>query len=117
MDIDTICRAAMAMGASDIHIKANLPPLVRIDGDVQPIPKAPVLAGEIIGKMAWEMMNNVQRESFKTSSDLDMAYAVEGLGRFRVNVFRQRGSIGLVLRAIPSKVKTVDEIGLPKAIK
>ena len=117
MDIDTICRAAVALGASDIHIKTNLPPLVRIDGDVQPIPKAPVLAVETIGKMAWEMMNNVQRESFKTSSDLDMAYAVEGLGRFRVNVFRQRGSIGMVLRAIPSKVKTVDEIGLPKAIK
>ncbi|MCB9759512.1 MAG: type IV pilus twitching motility protein PilT [Alphaproteobacteria bacterium] len=117
MDIDTICRAAVKMGASDIHIKSGLPPLVRIDGSIQPIPKAPRLPNDIIGKMAWAIMSPAQREQFKLRSDLDMAHAVPDVGRFRVNVFRQRGAIGLVLRAIPSTVKTIDELGLPKVLK
>ncbi|MCB9743425.1 MAG: type IV pilus twitching motility protein PilT [Alphaproteobacteria bacterium] len=117
MDIDTICRAAVALGASDIHIKTNLPPLVRIDGDIQPIPKAPRLTPDVIGKMAWAIMSPVQREHFKVHNDLDMAHSVAQVGRFRVNVFRQRGAIGLVLRAIPNKVKTIDDMALPKVLK
>ena len=117
MDIDTICRAAVALGASDIHLKANLPPLVRVNGDILPIPKAPRMPAELLGKMAWDVMSPVQRELFKESNDLDMAYQVKDLGRFRVNAFRQRGVIGMVLRLIPSDVKTLDELSLPRTLK
>lgn len=117
MDISTICRAALGAGASDIHIKVNLPPMVRIDGEIRKIPRAPVLTKEVVGKMAWEIMKPAQRERFKTHPDLDMSFQVQGAGRFRVNVFRQRGQIGLVLRAIPTKIKTIDEMGLPAVLK
>ena len=117
MDIDAICRAAIQAGASDIHIKAGLPPMVRIDGDITRIPRAPALSNEAIGKMAWSMMKPAQREKFRTHPDADMAYGVAGLGRFRVNVFKQRGTYGMVLRAIPDEVKTVDEMGLPGILK
>ncbi|HJN76641.1 MAG TPA: type IV pilus twitching motility protein PilT [Myxococcota bacterium] len=117
MDIDAICRAALAAGASDIHIKAGLPPLVRIDGEIRRIPRAPALTNDHINKMAWTIMKPGQRERFKVSPDVDMAHSVPNAGRFRVNVFRQRGQIGMVLRAIPAKIKTVDELGLPKVLK
>lgn len=117
MDIDAICRAAIAAGASDIHIKAGLPPLVRIDGEVRRIPRAPALSNEQVGKMAWAIMKPAQRERFRTHPDVDMAHAVPNAGRFRVNVFRQRGNVGMVLRAIPDEVKTVDEMGLPGVLK
>jgi len=117
MDIDAICRAALSAGASDIHIKAGLPPMVRIDGEIRRIPRAPVLTNEHVGKMAWAIMKPPQRERFRTHPDVDMAHAVANGGRFRVNVFRQRGQIGMVLRAIPDKVKTIDEMGLPGVLK
>lgn len=117
MDIDTICRHALKIGASDIHIKSGLPPMIRVDGEIQRIARAQALSAEVVNKMAWAIMNPSQRESFKKAPDLDMAYQVPGAGRFRVNVFRQRGRIGLVLRAIPSTVLTVDELGLPAVIK
>ena len=117
MDIDTICRHALKTGASDIHIKSGLPPMVRIDGEIQRIPGTAALSPDLVNKMAWAIMKPAQREAFKKAPDLDMAYQVPGAGRFRVNVFRQRGRIGLVLRAIPSKVMTVDQLGLPGVIK
>ncbi len=107
----------MQTGASDIHIKSGSPPLIRVDGHIQRIAKAPVLTKEVVSNMAWAIMTPAQRESFKRTPDLDMAYTVPGQGRFRVNVFRQRGRIGLVLRAIPSKVLTIDDLALPKVLK
>jgi twitching motility protein PilT len=117
MDIDALCRAALKAGASDIHIKAGLPPMVRVDGAVQRIPRAPVLSNEVVGKMAWAIMKPNQREKFRTAPDCDLAYSVPGAGRFRVNVFRQRGQIGMVLRAIPDQVATIDEMHLPPVLK
>lgn len=117
MDIDSICRVAVKAGASDIHLKAGLPPMVRIDGVVRPIPKAPRMPPELVAKLAWGIMSPAQRERFKATSDLDLAHPVGGVGRFRVNVFRQRGAVGMVLRAIPSKVQTIDDLRLPKVLK
>ena len=112
-----ICRAAVRQGASDIHLKALSPPMVRIRGEVVPVQGAPRLPNEVLGAMAWGIMTPVQRDRFKTSSDLDMAWQVPNVGRFRVNVFRQRGSIGMVLRTIPTQVKTIDELHLPARLK
>ncbi len=117
MDLTAIAKWAVKNGASDIHIKVGVPPMVRINGDIRSIPKAPKVSQELAGQMAWSIMNASQRERFKASSDLDMAWAAPSVGRFRVNVFRQRARIGMVLRVIPTKVFTIDELNLPNAIR
>ena len=117
MELSEICRIAMRRGASDIHLKVGLPPMIRVHGKLMPIPSASKLTKEAIGRMAWDCMSKVQRERFKEQSDLDMAYEVQGLGRFRVNVFRQRRNVGMVLRTIPSEVKTLDELQMPPVLK
>jgi twitching motility protein PilT len=117
MDITEICRTAVRKGASDIHLKVGLPPMFRVSGALQPMAGAQRLTQEVLGKAAWAMMTPAQRERFKADNDLDLAYQVTGVGRFRVNVFRQRQAIGLVLRTIPTDVKTIDELGLPQVLK
>jgi len=117
MELADICRVAVKAGASDIHIKVGLPPLFRVRGELIPLKNAPRLTGQQIAQMAWKAMNEGQRETFKSTSDLDMAIAIQGLGRFRVNVFRQRSAVGMVLRTIASKVMTIDELGLPPVLK
>jgi twitching motility protein PilT len=117
VDINEICKAAVRFRASDIHLKVGLPPMIRVHGELQPVSAAEELSAEAIGRMAWEMMTEGQRARFKADNDLDMSHEIPGLGRFRVNVFRQRKSIGMVLRAIPSQVRTLDELQLPPILK
>jgi twitching motility protein PilT len=117
MELPEICRIAMRRGASDVHLKVGLPPMIRVHGKLMPIPSAAKLTKEAIGRMAWDCMSKVQRERFKENNDLDMAYEVQGLGRFRVNVFRQRRNVGMVLRTIPTEVKTLDELQMPPVLK
>jgi twitching motility protein PilT len=91
--------------------------MIRINGKLMPIPSSPKLSKELVGRMAWDAMSKSQRERFKETGDLDMAYEVPELGRFRVNVFRQRRNVGMVLRTIPSEVKTIGELKLPEVLK
>jgi twitching motility protein PilT len=116
-DLNRILQVAVKGGASDIHLKAGLPPIFRVDGSLVPLREAKRLAPEELGKMAAEMMTKFQREEFQKKLDIDMSYGVPGVGRFRVNAFQQRGSIGLVFRVIPFKVSTIEELLLPDVIK
>jgi twitching motility protein PilT len=117
MELNDILKVAMKGGASDIHLKAGLPPMFRIDGKLLPLKDARRLPPEEIGRMAFSIMNNYQKERFKEFNELDLAYGVPGLGRFRVNVFQQRGSIGIVFRVIPFKVNTIQELLLPPVLE
>jgi twitching motility protein PilT len=117
LDISDICKAAVRRGASDIHLKVGLPPMVRVHGELQAIAGAEELSTESIGRMAWEMMTEGQRAKFKADNDIDLSHEIPGLGRFRVNVFRQRKALGMVLRAIPSVVRSLDELHLPAVLK
>jgi twitching motility protein PilT len=117
MELNDILKVAMGAGASDIHLKAGLPPMFRIDGKLVPLKDARRLAPEEIGRMAFGIMNNYQKERFKQYNELDLAYGVPGLGRFRVNVFQQRGTIGIVFRVIPFKIFTIEELLLPKVLE
>ena len=117
MELEEICRVAVRKGASDIHLKVGLPPLVRVGGELTPITAIPAITAEQMGQMAWNIMSKAQREVFKNTNDLDMAWQVQGLGRFRVNVFRQRAAVGMVLRTISSQVQTIEELGLPEVLK
>ena len=112
MDLNDILGIAMKGGASDIHLKAGLPAMFRINGHLVPLKDGPRIAPEELSRMALSIMNNYQRERFKQFSELDLAYGVPGMGRFRVNVFQQRGTVGIVLRTIPFKVRSVDDLGL-----
>lgn len=117
MDLGTICRLAMRVGASDIHLKVGSPPILRIHGSLKPVPDMPPLTNDELGKALWDIMSPVQRERFKTTNDCDLAHTIPGVARFRCNVFRQKQQIGAVLRAIPAVVKTIDELELPAVLK
>ncbi|NJK88823.1 MAG: type IV pilus twitching motility protein PilT [Myxococcales bacterium] len=117
MELNDILAVAIQGGSSDIHLKAGLPPMFRINGSLIPYKDGKRISPEEMQRMALSIMNNYQRERFKQFNELDLAYGVPGLGRFRVNVFQQRGTVGVVLRVIPFKVRTIDELGLPQVLK
>ncbi|MFP4599865.1 MAG: type IV pilus twitching motility protein PilT [Persicimonas sp.] len=116
-ELPKILQIAVKGNASDIHIKAGLPPIFRVDGSLVPLRNAKRLSPEDIGKMAAAIMSKYQKEEFEETLDLDMSHGVPGVGRFRVNIFQQRGSIGLVFRVIPFKVLSPDELSLPAVVQ
>src|SRR3984893_3750903 len=117
MHIDDLLRIAMERKASDLHLKVGNYPHLRIDGELVSLTDQPRISAEDMLNMAFSMMSNRQKQKFKETAELDMAYGVAGLGRFRVNVFQQRGNVGLVLRVIPTKIRVLEELYLPKVIE
>jgi twitching motility protein PilT len=117
MELNEILQVALRAGASDIHLKAGLPPMFRVDGALVPLKDARRMPPEEIGRMAFGIMNEYQKEKFKQTNEVDLAYGVPGLGRFRVNVFQQRGTLGVVLRVIPFKISTIEQLMLPKVLE
>jgi twitching motility protein PilT len=117
MELNEILQVALRANASDIHLKAGLPPMFRVDGALVPLKDARRLPPEEIGRMAYGIMNEYQKEKFKQTNEVDLAYGVPGLGRFRVNVFQQRGTIGVVLRVIPFKIQSIEQLMLPKVLE
>src|SRR3989475_2566941 len=116
LNIDDLLRRAVEQKASDLHLKVGNHPYLRVDGVLNPITDVPRITPEEMLSMAFSMMTNRQKQKFKESAELDMAYGVAGLGRFRVNVFQQRGNVGMVLRVIPTKIRTSEELNLPPVI-
>jgi twitching motility protein PilT len=116
LSIDDLLRRAVESKASDLHLKVGNHPYLRIDGVLNALSDIPRVTPEEMLSMAFSMMTNRQKQKFKESAELDMAYGVAGLGRFRVNVFQQRGNVGMVLRVIPTKIRTIDELDLPQVI-
>ncbi|HEV2422625.1 MAG TPA: type IV pilus twitching motility protein PilT [Candidatus Acidoferrales bacterium] len=115
--VDDLLRKAVENKASDLHLKVGNHPYLRVDGVLQPIADVPRITPEEMLSMAFSMMTNRQKQKFKETAELDMAYGVAGLGRFRVNVFQQRGNVGMVLRVIPTKIRTIEELNLPAVIE
>src|SRR5437660_2266013 len=116
LSIHDLLRRAVEQKASDLHLKVGNHPYLRVDGVLNPITDVPRITPEEMLSMAFSMMTNRQKQKFKESAELDMAYGVAGLGRFRVNVFQQRGNVGMVLRVIPTKIRTSEELNLPPVI-
>ncbi|HKG14636.1 MAG TPA: type IV pilus twitching motility protein PilT [Pyrinomonadaceae bacterium] len=115
--IDELLRAATHFGASDLHCKAGTQPFMRIGGELRPVASTPRLTQEDTLDMAFSMMSNRQKQRFKEVNEADIAYGVSGLGRFRANIFQQRGTVGMVLRVIPDKVRSITELGLPPVVE
>src|SRR4051794_29732929 len=109
MDLNALLRRAVEAGASDLHLKVGRAPSVRVDGDIRPL-EAPELGdGDLTDALRAVTAAAPQRfDQFQESGDLDIAYTADGLPRFRVNAFRQRGSISFAFRVIPNEVPTLD---------
>ncbi len=116
MNVDDLLRIAVERKASDLHLKVGNHPYLRIDGSLHPLAEQPRISPEEMLSMAFSMMTNRQKQKFKETAELDLSYGVPGLGRFRVNIFQQRGNVGMVLRVIPTKIKTIDDLMLPPII-
>ena len=116
LNIDTLLRTACENKATDLHLKVGNYPYVRVDGELRPLNQYSRISSEDMLNMAFSLMTNRQKQKFKENTELDMAYGVAGLGRFRVNVFQQRGNVGMVLRVIPTKIRTFEELYLPRVM-
>jgi twitching motility protein PilT len=115
--IDDLLRVATSHSASDLHLKVGAFPVMRICGELHPVSDAPRLKQEDTLDMAFSIMSNRQKQRFKEASEVDIGYGVQGLGRFRANIFQQRGTVSIVLRVIPDQTKGAAELGLPLAIE
>jgi twitching motility protein PilT len=117
MHVNDLLKLAVDKGASDLHVKVGTYPMCRVHGRLSRVTGDKKLDHEDLVEMAASIMSATQRQRFKDAQEIDLAYSVPGLGRFRCNVFQQRGTIGMVLRVIPFRVKTLDELGLPQVLK
>ena len=117
-DVDAALRHLVSAGGSDLHLKAGGPPLVRVNGELEPIPGADTLSGgHTEGAVHAMLTDPVRLEEFAAEKEVDFSYAIEGVARFRVNAFHQRGHVSLVCRAIPEAIKSLDELALPPVLR
>jgi twitching motility protein PilT len=117
MHVNDLLKIAVETGASDLHLKVGSYPMMRVRGTLAPATEDKRLDHEDVVAMSAAIMSTAQRQKFKETQEVDLAYSVPGLGRFRVNIFQQRGTVGIVLRVIPMTIRTVEELGLPSVMK
>ena len=117
MDINELLRRSVESGASDLHLKVAAPPVFRIDGKVLPQRDLPACSSDDLKAILNQIANEEQRRCFAQDRELDCAYSVPGLARFRVNVMQQRGTMGFAFRQVPFKIPTIDELKLPSICK
>ncbi|MCW2692510.1 MAG: twitching motility protein, partial [Mycobacterium sp.] len=106
----------VARGASDLHLTASSPPMVRVSGGLMPVQGAPTLSSTDLQSLLFAILTNKQRERFEASLELDFAYTLPGSARFRVNMYRQRNAVGAVFRLIPYEIKKLEDLGVPPSI-
>ena len=117
MQINQLLQTAVASGASDLHLKVGSYPMMRVNGTLVVASEEKRLERADTEAMAQSVLGPEHVAKFKREQDVDLAYSIDGLGRFRVNVFQQRGTVGLVLRVIPMRIKSIDDLGLPPILK
>jgi len=117
MHINDLLRIAIERKASDLHLKVGAYPVIRVDGTLTPLVELKRMMQEDTIAMAFSIMSARQKEKFKNNFEIDIAYSVPELGRFRCNIFQQRGTVGLVLRVIPSRILSVRDLLLPPVIE
>ncbi len=116
MDITELLAFSAKQGASDLHLSAGLPPMIRVDGDVRRI-NLPALEHKEVHALIYDIMNDKQRKDFEEFLETDFSFEVPGVARFRVNAFNQNRGAGAVFRTIPSKVLSMDDLGMGKVFK
>jgi len=116
MTIDDLLRQTVAAKASDLHLTVGVAPTIRTWGKLQPL-NHPALTPEDTFQLSYSMLNTFQKQKFEKNWELDLSYSVTGLGRFRVNVYRQRGSVGVAARVIPETIPAIEELNIPLVLK
>jgi len=116
MDITELLAFGVKNGASDLHLSAGLPPMIRVDGDVRRINVPPLEHKQVHG-MVYDIMNDKQRKDFEEFLETDFSFEIKGLARFRVNAFNQNRGAGAVFRTIPSKILSLEELNCPAIFK
>ncbi|MBI4715739.1 MAG: type IV pilus twitching motility protein PilT [Nitrospirae bacterium] len=117
MNLNDMLKLAVSKGASDLHLKVGMFPILRVNGELSPLEDLGRVAPETILTIASQVMSEGQRKVFAEKKEVDLSYGVPGLGRFRVNVFMQRGTMGAVFRVIPMQISKIDDLGLPKIVE
>ncbi|MFH0731296.1 MAG: type IV pilus twitching motility protein PilT [Candidatus Omnitrophota bacterium] len=115
-DLDSLLRMLVERNGSDLHLQANTPPIFRIYGELKPT-EMDVLSAADIEEFVFSVMDKEQKDLFLKVKHIDLSYEIKDVGRFRVNVFRQKGCVGSVMRAIPIKIATIAELSLPPIVK
>jgi twitching motility protein PilT len=115
LNLPDLLKATQEMGGSDLHLSMASPPQVRVDGHLQRL-DYPDLTPDTIKALAYSVLTDVQKKKFEETWELDMAFGLRGVGRFRCNVFNQKGAVGAVFRLIPEKIRPLDELGLPPVL-
>jgi len=116
LNLNQLLTTAVKSGASDLHLSSGVPPMIRVNGRMKAIENAPVLTDDNLRATLYKVLSNDQREQFEKKWELDFAYVVEGVSRFRANILLQKGNIGAVFRAIPAEIKPLESLGLPTAL-
>jgi len=114
--LDDLLRLTVERGASDLHVTVGLPPMIRVDGSLQPTEFDRVTPHDS-QRLLYDVLTNTQVERFETTKELDFSYGVPKLARFRLNVYRQRGSVGAAMRTIPSEIPKLGDINLPSLLE
>jgi twitching motility protein PilT len=115
INLHQLLRAMIEKGASDLHIATGSPPLLRVDGEIVPL-KLPALGPVETKQLCYSVLTEEQRKQFETNKELDLSFGVKALSRYRANLFMQRGSVSAAFRAIPFKILSYDELGLPPSV-
>jgi twitching motility protein PilT len=117
LHINDLLDLVIQWGGSDLHLASGSPPVIRVHGDLRPVTELPIFNGSQIRQMVFSILTQKQREKFEDELELDTSYALPGRGRFRVNVFLQRDSVGCVMRAIPYDIVDFERLGIAPAVQ
>ena len=117
MHLNDLLKIAAASGASDLHLKVGSYPMMRVNVTLVVASEEKRLDRHDTEAFASVLFTPEHQEKFRQAQEVDLAYSVTGLGRFRCNVYQQRGTVGMVLRVIPTRIRTIDELGLPPVLK
>jgi twitching motility protein PilT len=115
MTLPDLLKATLDLGGSDLHLSIGSPPQVRVNGHLQQL-EMPVLTADVSKSLAYSVLTDAQKRKFEETWELDLAFGLRGVGRFRCNVFNQKGAVGSVFRLIPEKIKTLEELALPPVL-
>ena len=117
LHVNDLLQRLTDLGGSDLHLTVGQHPCVRVHGDIKPLTEFPMMNGSEIRRMIYAILTQKQRERFENDLELDTSHSVPGMGRFRVNVFLQRDSVGSVMRMIPFEIQPLERLGLPASVK
>ena len=116
LKIETMLEEVIKVDASDLHLQVGLPPMIRVDGALRPITEAAVLEPADLEKLIFSILDDDQKEILLKDKEVDFSFAFGNYGRFRVNAFHERGNLAAALRLIPSKIRTLEELEMPKVL-